>query len=192
MNLTSSDEELMLHIGNGDVKSYEILVKRHLHSSFRLVQRLIGQECEAEDIVQEAFMKVWQRAKLWQPNAKFKTWFHQILVNRCIDWQRAQTYRNASQFIDKIDYSHEHSVEKTILEQEKQYYLKVALQALSEKEKAAIVLHYYQGFSQQEVGEILNISVSAVETMLYRTRLHLQKQLESLLSSTTRGYREHR
>jgi RNA polymerase sigma-70 factor, ECF subfamily len=188
----ASDEELMERIGSGDKESYKILVQRYLHPSYRLVQRLIARETEAEDIVQEAFMKVWEKAESWRPSAKFKTWFNQILVNRCIDWQRSQKYRNSLPLIDSFDYAADNSVERTILEQEKQHYVKAAVQDLPEKERIALVLHYYQGFSQQLVAEILNVSVSAVETLLYRARLHLKKQLELLMTSPQRGYHEHR
>ncbi|MEM6902823.1 MAG: sigma factor, partial [Pseudomonadota bacterium] len=96
-----ADHELMAAIARGDRNAFALLVSRHLGRALVIARGFDGLEAEAEDVVQEAFTKVWTNAAQWQPptdgsvedrqrtgKASFATWFHRVLVNRCIDRQR--------------------------------------------------------------------------------------------------------
>ncbi len=134
-------------------------------------------------------MKVWQEGSGWKQNARFKTWFHQVLVNRCLDWQHGQK-RGQTHTIAESDFS-EDQIESLLFAKEKKHYLKLALASFEPKERAALILHYHQGVPQHQVADILGISIHALETLLYRVRRQLYQRLSKLMIFSPREYREY-
>lgn len=136
-------------------------------------------------------MKVSQEGSKWEQNARFKSWFHQVLMNRCLDWQRGQK-RGKIRAITEKDAFSEHPIDSFLLAKEKKHHhLKLALASFEPKERAALILHYHQGVPQHQVADILGISIHALETLLYRVRRQLYQRLSKLMIFSSRGYREH-
>src|SRR5579862_8303274 len=83
-----SDEELMGRIAEADARAFETLAQRHIDRSFALAFRFTHNRADADEIVQEAMLRVWTSAPRWRPDAAFRTWLYRILVNLCLDRQR--------------------------------------------------------------------------------------------------------
>ena len=84
------DQELLALIQDGSHQAFAELVKRHTERFYRLAYRYVQNRETAEDLVQDAFLRLWENPAIWQPdrNSKFTTWFYRIVVNLCLDWQK--------------------------------------------------------------------------------------------------------
>lgn len=170
-----SDEALMQQIQQGNQTAFQQLVDRYLVTLHAFAQRFLGNANDAEDVVQEVFLKVWQRAETWQiDKAKLSTWLYQITHNNCIDWQRKSKLKTvelaAAEEIGMLD-------NDDLQQAETKQQVEQALQKLPERQKSALVLCYYQGMSYRDAADILQIKVAALESLLARGRRSLKKQL---------------
>lgn len=170
------DVWLMSRIAGGDVRAYEALVERHLDRFLAFAERVTGRRAEAEDILQEAFLRIWTKAPGWSPKAaKFTTWFYRIVLNLCIDYKRRKKPEALADDFDIADGGH--SVERLLAGAEDQTRIRRALDSLPPRQKQAIMLCYYDGLSNLEAAEILIVGVKAIESLLVRGRRQLAKQL---------------
>jgi RNA polymerase sigma-70 factor (ECF subfamily) len=83
-----ADHELMARAAKGDGQAFRILAGRHAERALRLARRILGNEAMAEDVVQDAFLRVWINASRWRPEAAFRTWLYRIVVNLCLNARR--------------------------------------------------------------------------------------------------------
>jgi RNA polymerase sigma-70 factor (ECF subfamily) len=174
--IESRDEKLMMLIQQGDHRACQELVERHLPPLHRYAVRLLGNITEAEDAVQDTFIKVWQNARQWQPGkARVTTWLHTIAHNVCID-----KLRKARHF-SEVDMTELSSVtpgpQETMTLSSEAAIVFNSLGLLPEKQRSAIVLCHYQGFSNRDAAEILDCSVDALESLLARARRKLKQTL---------------
>src|SRR6202142_2481513 len=86
--MDDSDETLMARVARGDEPAYRMLTRRHLPAMLRLARRILGNAADAEDVAQEAMLRVWTHAPRWQPLAAFRTWLTRVVVNLCLDRKR--------------------------------------------------------------------------------------------------------
>lgn len=174
------DEALLLSAGRGDRGAFTALVERHLGRAGAIAGRMLGSRADAEEVVQEAFLRVWQKAPDWRIDggAKFSTWLHRILVNLCIDRKR----RRPTIPIDAIEEPADEAADgfDRAAAGERQRRVADALGELPERQRAAIVLSYYEGLSNVAVADALEISVGAVESLLVRARRSLSAALADL------------
>lgn len=171
----TSDEALMLAIQQGDQEAFQQLVDRHMVALHKFSQRMLGNTNDADDVVQEAFLRVWQKSTTWQMDkAKVSTWLHRIAHNLCIDWQRKPklTTVDLTEAEDIPAATPDISHIEMITNQVEQ-----ALQQLPERQRSAIVLCYYQGMSNREAAQVLNVNLPALESLLARARKYLKKLL---------------
>ncbi|MDD5570886.1 MAG: RNA polymerase sigma factor [Bacteroidales bacterium] len=143
---------------------------------------------DAEDLVQEIFIEVYNSLDKFRYESKISTWIYRIAVNKSLNYIRKQKRKNIIQTIEllfdfrKAEYtenstvSHDQSHNKSE-NRELKLVLKKALNTLTENQKTAFVLCKYDELSYQEVAEIMNISVSSVESLIHRAKLNLQKKL---------------
>ena len=89
--MDDSDEALMARVARGDERAFQLLSRRHLPAMLGLARRILGNAGDAEDVAQEAFMRVWTHAPRWQPLAQFRTWLTRVVVNLCLDRKRRGT-----------------------------------------------------------------------------------------------------
>jgi RNA polymerase sigma-70 factor, ECF subfamily len=178
------DQELMSAVGRQDNQAFARLLNRHSAWSLGFAERMLGSRSEAEDLVQNAFLKIWQGASIWQPRAKFSTWLYRILHNLCMDQFRV---RSAS-FLQPLDESIEdnypdekQSIEATYLDQQRDSRVRTALAQLAPRQRAAIVLCYYEERSQAEAAALLEVTEGALESLLSRARASLRKWLQNEL-----------
>ncbi|WP_417317317.1 RNA polymerase sigma factor [Emcibacter sp.] len=168
------DEELILRIGEGDRTAYKMLMERHLRLNLAFATRLLGNAHEAEDVMQEAFVRVWKHAGNWDPSrkTKFTTWFYRVVTNLCLDVKRKR--RPSVDLGEAVEIEDGGLGADGILE-EKQRAGRIAeaLERLPDRQKAALVLCYLQGRSNREAAEVLDVSVNALEALLVRGRRKL-------------------
>lgn len=159
-------------------QAFAQLVDRHLASLHGFAQRMLGNPADADDIVQETFLRVWNKADQWQPKqAKLSTWLHRITHNLCIDFYR----RDKGEKVDLADVEliDPHQPDHTLQQEEITIQVEAALQQLPESQRSAIILCYYQGMKNRDAAEALEISVAALESLMARGRRKLKKILNT-------------
>ena len=169
------DHELMAAVARRDGRAFERLVQRHLGWSLGFVERMLGSRAEAEDLVQTAFLRVWQGAARWEPKAKFSTWLYRVLHNLCMDQFR--TRRAGSEALDEALPDETPGSEERMIGLQREERVRAALAALPARQRAALVLCYYEERSQAEAAALLGVSEGALESLLSRARATLRKWL---------------
>jgi RNA polymerase sigma-70 factor (ECF subfamily) len=177
-----ADAELMVRVAGGHYPAYQVLVSRHVDRVFGLAQRIIGERAEAEDIVQEAFLRVWLQASRWQPEkARFTTWLFRIVANLCIDHLRKHRGETLELTEEIEDTAPRADVVACVERQQIGARVAAEVLRLPLRQRTALALCYYEGCSNQEAAEILGVGPGAVESLLVRARRTLQKRLASLI-----------
>lgn len=182
----ATDEDLMIRIGSGDRAAFGDLVRRHLDRAVAVAQRVTGSRGDAEEIAQEAFIRVWTKAPQWRAadsdfrGARFTTWLYRVLVNLSIDRKR----RPAMAPLDDVDDppdpadSAQQSLERAQLSSR----VAAAVAELPERQRAALTLCFYEGLSNREAAEVLSLTPGAVESLLVRARRTLRETLAGVAS----------
>lgn len=174
-----SDEVLAAYIGQGKPEAFQILMERHINMHLSFAERMMGNREEAEDIVQDAFTKLWLHAEKFDPSrSKFTTWFYRVVMNRCLDKKRKKTPLALPENYDPVD-NRENPAENLAKEQKKAH-VRQALNEIPGRQRAAISLCYFEGLSNQEAADIMGLNIKALESLLGRGR----KNLKTLLKGT--------
>ncbi len=174
--MDDSDEALMARIARGDEPAFRALAGRHLPVMLGLARRILGNAADAEDVAQEAMLRVWTHAPRWQPLALFRTWLTRVVVNLCLDRKRRAPWvalDAAGEIVDPAPGAGE-----TAQRDERDRMVAAAIAELPARQRAAIVLTYGDGMSNAQVADILGTSVSAVETLLVRGKQNLRRALD--------------
>lgn len=177
--MDESDEALMARIARGDERAFRVLARRHLPPMAGLARRILGNAAEAEDVAQEAMLRVWTHAPRWQPLAAFRTWLTRVVVNLCLDRKRRTQWVDleaAGELVDPAPGATERAEGD-----ERERMLAAAIETLPARQRSAIVLTYSEGMSNAQVAEVLDTSVSAVETLLVRGKQNLRRALAGVI-----------
>lgn len=194
----------MAQVQAADHDAFRALVARHATALHRFAYRLMRNSSDAEDVAQETFLRVWQRAATWETDrVRFSTWLFRIAHNLCVDRFRrdarlttlaptvlaaviddgvingAASERAASDHAasDGATVSSASDGAASIDAATRRAHVQRALAALPERQRTALALCFYQGFSNQEAAAILDVSVDALESLLSRARRTLRTQL---------------
>lgn len=182
----ASDDELMSRAGGGDWAAFNRLVARHLKRATLLAARMTGNAADAEEIVQEAFLRAWRKAPQWRPRgagsaagqAAFFTWFGRVIVNLCLDRKRRPApvpLEAANDVADPAPSAHD-----SVAERETARRVAAAVAALPDRQRAALVMCYYEGVGNADAAAILGIGIGALESLLVRARRALRVALADL------------
>jgi RNA polymerase sigma-70 factor, ECF subfamily len=173
------DAELMRKAATGDQRAFQALMRRHLARTVRLAARILGSTGAAEDVAQEAFIRVWKHAADWeQPHAKgarFTTWLYRIVLNLCIDEKRKAKFTDIDSMPEPAD--ERDTAERGLERQENSKRVRDALEELPDRQRAAFVLCFYEEYSNKDAAEMLGVSVKALESLLVRSRRTLRDRL---------------
>jgi RNA polymerase sigma-70 factor (ECF subfamily) len=174
--IAADDDSLLAAIAAGNAAAFSELMQRHGDRAFSLAFRITGRRGDAEDVVQDAFIQVWTRARDWQTGrAKFSTWLYRVIVNRCLDLKRKPVTANIEAIAEPIDPSAD-ALE--LLERaQQQKALAEAIAALPERQRAAIALTYTTGLKNAAAATVMDMSVKAFEALLVRAKRNLRAQL---------------
>lgn len=171
-----SDDALMRRVAGGDAAAFEDLAARHMRRAVALAQRLTGNPSDADEIAQDAFLRVWQHAGRWEPGrARFATWLYRIVVNLAIDRKRRPGFQPLDTVAELAD-GEPDAVER-IAERQTAALVDRALLALPERQRAAVVLFHQEGLSLRQAAEVLGIGEDAIESLLARGRRALRAAL---------------
>ncbi|MFS0724364.1 RNA polymerase sigma factor SigW [Paenibacillus sp. 1P07SE] len=174
----------------GDQQAFAELVGLYQDKLYHMAYRMLNNRQEAEDVVQEAFLRVYNNLERYDENMKFSTWIYRIATNLCIDRlrKRKPSYSldaESSEFEGLDGYSmipsdHRTPESETLLS-ETQQIIHQAMATLPPKYKTVMVLRYLQELSLQEIGDALGMPVTTVKTRVHRGREFLRKKLERTL-----------
>jgi RNA polymerase sigma-70 factor (ECF subfamily) len=180
----ASDEELMVRVAAGDQGAFRTLSRRHLTRSLSLARRITGNPADAEEIVQEALLRVWINAPRWRPTAAFRTWFYRVVFNLCLNSKRRRPFAPLEDAGDPVDPAP--NAAGQIERREGDDAIAAAVAALPDRQRAAIVLTYHEGLSNGETAAVLDTSVGGVETLLVRAKRALRISLGPQIATISR------
>lgn len=185
-----STEQLVELVKKGDAAAFEALFGRFSPQVYRQAMRLLANPVEAEEVLQEVFLTVYTKCQTFRGEAAFSTWLYRLTANAAISRLR-QHQRRPETTLDEylpqfnedghhrvrpvIDWSQE--LEKRLADQEMRAVIQQALAELSPLDKAVVVLSDLEGLPNQEIAEILELTVPAVKSRLHRARLFLRGKL---------------
>ena len=175
-----TDEELMLAVGCGNMAAFEEIVQRHQAAVWRVACRFIGDAAEAEDVAQEAFLKLLDAAERYKPLAKFTTYLYRIVTRLCIDHFRKKQPAYSGDMPAR-ESSLLPPAEQAEL-RERDEAVRKALAKLPARQRMALILRYYEGLSGAQIAAAMDASPKAVERLIARGRDALEHELEDFLA----------
>ena len=179
MGESDPDDELLSRVAEGDPAAVRALVARKLPRLLSLGGRMLGDAQEAEDVAQDAFLRVWKQAPRWKPGAaRFDTWLHRVALNLCYDRLRKRRERPQAEPPDRPDEGP--GPDRGLLASDTSRRVNAALQALPERQREAVVLCHYQDLGNIEAAAAMGVSVEALESLLGRGRRTLRAALADL------------
>lgn len=185
----SQDFALMKQIAGGDHAAFRALLERHQNAVVGTVAKMLGSPSDAEDIAQQVFLRVWQHAKSYRPDAKFTTYLFTITRNLVFNETRRRS-RKKEIPLDNGDSSGNHEPgddphrqpDASLLEAELRIAVDQAITSLPETQRLAVILRRYENLSYEEIAVVLDLSVSAVKSQLFRARSSLREALAGYLN----------
>jgi RNA polymerase sigma-70 factor (ECF subfamily) len=184
----AEDVRLMRLVSGGDATALEQLIERHQGLVAGTVARMLGSNSDVEDIAQQVFIRVWKSAGRYVARAKFTTWLLKITRNLVFnEMRRAKRHPHLPVQIepeaDEIPLKDEATPtpDATLLQAELQAAIEKAITLLPETQRMAIVLRRYEELSYEEIADVLDLSVPAVKSLLFRARTELRERLKDYL-----------
>jgi len=188
-SMATTDVELMLGVKAGDEACFERLLAKYRSPLVSFLYRMVRNRATAEDLAQEAFLRVFRARKDYVPGAKFTTWLFRIATNLALNALRDSRHRLRDLSIDQTDQEQRpgldvidtaEAIEQTLLERERAARIWAAVEALPEKQRVAVLLHKYQDLGYDEIARILGCSESALKSLLFRAYETLRVRLAPL------------
>ena len=186
----AEDVRLMAAIGRGDTAALEQLIERHQSLVVGTVARMLGSNSDVEDIAQQVFIRVWRSAGRYVPRARFTTWLLKITRNLVFNElrrsrRRAYTPIQTDPQAEEIPLKDEsaQAPDVSLLEEELQEAIEKAIGELPETQRLALILRRYEEYSYEQIADILELSVPAVKSVLFRARSELRTRLANYLKS---------
>jgi RNA polymerase sigma-70 factor (ECF subfamily) len=183
------DVELMRLAGGGDEQAFEQLVERHQNLVIGTVAKMLGGVEGAEDIAQQVFVRVWQSAPRYRPEAKFTTWLLTIVRNLVFNETRRrrrgffQPFENDDGSVPDIHDLSMRDASAELGERELREAIDAAIAALPEAQRMAIILRRFEDMPYEDIAEVLKTSVPAVKSLLFRAREDLRERLKGFLAA---------
>ena len=180
------ERELVTRAQKGDAEAYEVLVRRHQRRVLAVVGGILRRSEDVEDVAQQVFLKAYLSLKRFDQRAKFGTWLYKIAVNECWDLLRKKKVRP---LLYEADLSEDQARQVTVAVEdtaagsggdirkrlELREQIERLFEAIDERDRLMLVLKEVEGFSVQEIGEILDLNVNTVKVRLFRARGRLVK-----------------
>lgn len=184
----AEDVRLMRLVAGGDTSAFEKVIERHQALVAGTAARMLGSNSDVEDIAQQVFIRVWKSARRYVPRAKFTTWLLKITRNLVFNElrrarRRAQVPLQSDPAAEEIPLKDETNPapDASLLENELRQAIEEAIMQLPESQRMALVLRRYEQLSYEEIAEVLDLSVPAVKSVLFRARTELRSRLSKYL-----------
>ena len=170
------DQKLMLAIVNGNKEAFTVLAARYLNQIIKFAYRYVGNRADAEDVAQNAMIRLWKHAASWEPQGfTLRSWIYRITYNLCIDEIRKRKP------VTELKYDNHAIAEgepaSDVYQEQPNLMMLNALNELPERQQTAINLCVYQALSNQDAADTMGVSVEALESLLSRARRNLRKDI---------------
>lgn len=173
------DLPLVIAIEQGDASAAATLVDRYARRLQAFAWRMLGDREEAEDVVQDSFLRLWKHARRWKPGAaRFSTWLYQVAANGCRDRLRKRRDHSA----EAVDWLVDDTPggREQLQQAERDAVVQQAVNELPDRQREALLLSHYDGMGNPDIAAVLEVSVEAVESLLARARRRLRDELAPL------------
>ena len=175
----NADVHTIRLVAEGDEQAFEQLVQKYQQAMFNTIYRYIGNQDDVQDLAQEIFIKVWRNAAKFKGKSKFSTWLYRIVVNHCINYRRKnkRRYISLDELTEKGKIPESFKVEPDWEQRRKVELVRKAVGELPERQRMALVLAQFEDKSYKEIAEIMKVSLSSVESLIFRARSALRVKL---------------
>lgn len=192
-NLTElPDEEVVAQVRTGNAALFEILMRRHNQRVYRAARAILGNDTEAEDVMQEAYVRAFTHLDQFENRAKFSTWLTKIAVHEALTrvrkskrWESLESEADTDVRVRPEPMSNVRNPEEQMFGAQMKTLLETSLDALPDRYRTVFVLREIEEMNTAETAEALGITEEAVKTRLHRARAMLQTDLYSRVGSTT-------
>jgi RNA polymerase sigma-70 factor (ECF subfamily) len=186
----TTDLAVVSRARSGDTEAFRQLVERHSKTTFRVAYRMTGNEHDADDVVQETFLRAYRQLRHFEERANFGTWLHRIAVNCSLDLLRARSRadRHYGGDLESAELAgtarSEAQQDRLLMSADLQKHVAAAMERLSSNERTAFVLRHFEGMPVEEIGKTLGIQVNAAKHTIFRAVRKLRESLEPFVRST--------
>jgi RNA polymerase sigma-70 factor (ECF subfamily) len=182
------DTQLMLGVKHNDDNCFGLLVERHRTTLVQHLSRLVQNPAVAEELAQDVFFRIHRSRESWEPSARFTTWLFRISTNVAYNHFRDQKYHNRNVSLDrevpnarKREFSDGlANVEDSLLEEVTIREIRGAIESLPFKQRAAVLMHKYEGMDYVQISAVLGCTPSAVKALMFRAYEQLRSRLAHL------------
>jgi RNA polymerase sigma-70 factor (ECF subfamily) len=186
------DTALMLKAAEGDSCSFDLLLQRHRSQVVNHIFRLVHNRAIAEELAQDVFFRVYRSRAKYQPEAKFTTWLFRITTNVALNWRRDTRNElgilrldDTARGVRKIEVLDAHpGADEKLVGEDRAKEIRDAIEALPSKQVAAILLHKYEGLDYAEIAEVLQCTIPALKSLMFRAYETLRRRLAHFAPST--------
>ena len=194
--MSESDSVAVARVLRGEGDAYRMLVERHSRFLFRVAFRITGNVSDAEDVVQEAFLRAFRSLHLYDARATFSTWMHRIAANCALDMVRKRNRRMESVVADMGDDEAKRDIltqipspgpgtDRVVYSSQVRDHVRLAMEDLSPLERSAFVLRHFEGNSIDEISTTLAVSENAAKQSIFRAVQKLRRALEPVVGSVS-------
>ena len=170
-----NDEQLMLRVAKGDLDAFGEIIRRHERTAWRVAHRFLGDPAEAEDIAQEAFLRILAAASRYKPSATFTTYLYRVVTRLCIDHTSKKRPVFTNTLPETVDPSPGPATALT--QKDRDALVCKVLDTLPARQRMVIILKYYEELRYEEIARAMGTTVKAVERLLGRARAALKSSL---------------
>jgi RNA polymerase sigma-70 factor (ECF subfamily) len=181
-NLPERDLELVARVARGDEAAFTEMVEQYQRSVINTVHRYVGEYDAADDIAQEVFVIVWNKAATFKGKSSFSTWLYRIVVNQCLQFRRKRQRRPAVS-LETFDPDHPPEPLQVAADHEQAARVaavKEALAELPDRQRMALILCHYDGLTYREIAELMDTTKGSVESLIFRAKEGLRTKLAGL------------
>jgi len=170
-----ADASLLERVGKADRAAFSALMSRHYDAAYRVAYRMMGRAADCDDIVQDAFVKLWRNPGQIRQGQALRAWLMRVVSNLAIDRLRRKPMLNADEVPEPV--SDQAAPDMAALRNSVSSEVDAAIAGLPERQRMALIFVYYEGLSNREAASALELSVDALESLLARARRSLKKAL---------------
>lgn len=177
IELEESDDTLMARVAGRDAAAFRLIVERHLTAVHRVAYRMLGDAAGAEDVAQEALLRLWDHACRWQSGGTgIGAWLRRVATNLCLDRLRRQKFSGGNEIPDRADEAPR--ADEQMEADQMREATRQCMGQLPDRQRAAIVLTYYEDRPNAEAAAVLDMNIKAFESLLVRARQTLRRIFE--------------
>ena len=186
--MTFDDAAAVAEARSGNQEAFKVLVDRHSRSLYRLAYRMTGKAEDAEDVVQETFIRAFRQLSRFEARSNVSTWLYRIAFNCAVDFLRSRPRRESATEADALERlapaATGPTMDDLVYAGQIGERMQVALGGLSEKERAAFLMRHYHGCSIEEIGSTLGMKTNATKHSIFRAVKKMRVAMQGLMRTT--------